>query len=110
DCIHFKKKGFPHVFRSSQLFRKTEECTLIPENAVFHYAGVYIPPLILGDGAYPLCKWLIKPYAVPRNDRGKHYNKVFNRTRTAHFKSQTTTGVISQICSKAKNGFYDYHR
>ncbi|KAJ7332349.1 hypothetical protein JRQ81_014529 [Phrynocephalus forsythii] len=67
--------------RSSKLFRRMEDGTLIPGNPMFTYAGVSIPPLILGDGAYPLCKWLMKPYAVPRNDTEKHYNKVFNRTR-----------------------------
>ncbi|KAJ7345152.1 hypothetical protein JRQ81_001102 [Phrynocephalus forsythii] len=70
-----------HVFRSSMLFKKIEEGTLIPGNPMFHYGGVSIPPLILGDGAYPLCKWLMKPYAVPRNERERHYNKVFNRSR-----------------------------
>ncbi|KAJ7324600.1 hypothetical protein JRQ81_017620 [Phrynocephalus forsythii] len=70
-----------HVFRSSLLYRKTEEGTLIPGNPMFQYGGVLIPPLILGDGAYPLCNWLMKPYAVPKNDRERHYNKVFNRTR-----------------------------
>ncbi|KAJ7332195.1 hypothetical protein JRQ81_014375 [Phrynocephalus forsythii] len=70
-----------HVFRSSKLYVRMEEGTLVPGNPMFHYAGVSIPPLILGDAAYPLCKWLMKPYAVPRNDTEKHYNKVFNRTR-----------------------------
>ncbi|KAJ7320354.1 hypothetical protein JRQ81_019865 [Phrynocephalus forsythii] len=70
-----------HVFRSSMLFSKMEEGTLIPGNPMFHYAGVSIPPIILGDGAYPLCKWLMKPFAVPRNERERHYNKIFNRSR-----------------------------
>ncbi|KAJ7341967.1 hypothetical protein JRQ81_008043 [Phrynocephalus forsythii] len=70
-----------HVFRSSKLFWRMEDGTLIPGNPMLTYAGVSIPPLILGDGAYPLCKWLMKPYAVPRNDIEKHYNQVFNRTR-----------------------------
>ncbi|KAJ7332875.1 hypothetical protein JRQ81_015055 [Phrynocephalus forsythii] len=58
-----------------------EEGTLIPGNPMFQYGGVSIPPLIWGGGAYPLCNWLMKLYAVPRNDRERHYNKVFNRTR-----------------------------
>ncbi|KAJ7303262.1 hypothetical protein JRQ81_012200 [Phrynocephalus forsythii] len=70
-----------HVFRSSMLFRKMEEGTLIPGNPMFHYAGVSIPPIILGDGAYPLCKWLMKPFAVPRDERECHYNKIFNHSR-----------------------------
>ncbi|KAJ7338348.1 hypothetical protein JRQ81_011339 [Phrynocephalus forsythii] len=70
-----------HVFRSSMLFSKMEEGTLIPGSPLFTYAGVSIPPIILGDGAYPLCKWLMKPFAVPRNDRERHYNKIFNCSR-----------------------------
>ncbi|KAJ7341534.1 hypothetical protein JRQ81_005746 [Phrynocephalus forsythii] len=70
-----------HVFRSSKLFRRMEDRTLIPGKPMFTCDGVSIPPLILGDGAYPLCKWLMKPYPVPRNDTEKHYNKVFNQTR-----------------------------
>ncbi|KAJ7345177.1 hypothetical protein JRQ81_001127 [Phrynocephalus forsythii] len=70
-----------HVFRSSTLYSKMEEGTLIPGRPLFTYAGVSIPPIILGDGAYPLCKWLMKPFAVPRNDRERHYNKIFNRSR-----------------------------
>ncbi|KAJ7319966.1 hypothetical protein JRQ81_019477 [Phrynocephalus forsythii] len=70
-----------HVFCSSLLFRKMEDRTLIPGNPLFHYGGVSILPLILGDGAYPLCNWLMKPYAVPRTDRERHYNKVFNHSR-----------------------------
>ncbi|KAJ7338577.1 hypothetical protein JRQ81_012479 [Phrynocephalus forsythii] len=70
-----------HVFRSSLLYKKMEAGSLIPGNPMFQYGGVSIPPLLLGDGAYPLCNWLMKPYAVPRNDMERHYNKVFNRTR-----------------------------
>ncbi|KAJ7322620.1 hypothetical protein JRQ81_018907 [Phrynocephalus forsythii] len=69
------------INKSSMLFKKMEEGTLIPGNPMFQYGGVSIPPLILGDGAYPLCKWLMKPYAVPRNERERHYNKMFNRSR-----------------------------
>ncbi|KAJ7338429.1 hypothetical protein JRQ81_012080 [Phrynocephalus forsythii] len=66
-----------HVFWSSMMFKKMEEGTLIPGNPMFHYGGVPIPPLMLGDSAYPLCKWLMKPYVVPRNERERHYNKIF---------------------------------
>ncbi|KAJ7332486.1 hypothetical protein JRQ81_014666 [Phrynocephalus forsythii] len=61
------------------------EHTLLKEEVhvsdINKYGGVSIPPLILGDGVYPLCKWLMKPYAVPRNEREIHYNKIFNRSR-----------------------------
>ncbi|KAJ7345306.1 hypothetical protein JRQ81_001256 [Phrynocephalus forsythii] len=87
-----------HVFRSSQVFQRMEQGTLIPGNPMFHYAGVSIPPLILGDGAYPLCKWLMKPYAVPRNEIESHYNKVFNHSRN----------IVERAFGRLKQGSGDF--
>ncbi|KAJ7332350.1 hypothetical protein JRQ81_014530 [Phrynocephalus forsythii] len=60
--------------------KKMEAGTLIPGNPMFQYRGV--PSTTdFGGRAYPLCNWLMKPYAVLRNEMERHYNKVFNRTR-----------------------------
>ncbi|KAJ7303280.1 hypothetical protein JRQ81_012219 [Phrynocephalus forsythii] len=71
-----------HMFSSLPYFsRECSRVHLFLETLCSGYAGVSIPPLILGNGAYPLCKWLMKPYDVPKNEVEKHYNKIFNRSR-----------------------------
>ncbi|KAJ7320502.1 hypothetical protein JRQ81_020013, partial [Phrynocephalus forsythii] len=82
-----------HVFWSLLLFKKMEEGTLIPGTPMFHYAS--IPPIILGDGAYLLCKWFMKPYAVPTNEQERHYNKVFNQSRDV---VERVFGCLKSIC------------
>ena len=50
------------VLANSSLFNKCEDGTLLP-NWTRNINGVDIPLLILGDPAYPLTTWLMKPYS-----------------------------------------------
>lgn len=70
-----------HVFRSSRFYQRMQEGTFIEGNPSINYGFIAIPPLILGDGAYPLSTWLMKAFANPSTENERNFNKVLNRSR-----------------------------
>ena len=52
------------VFRASHLYRALEEHTLrLPEAAVPEYGSTRLPFVIVGDEAFPLKNYLMRPYS-----------------------------------------------
>ena len=50
------------ILANSSIFAKAEEGSLLPTTTE-NISGVAVPVVILGDPAYPLLPWLIKPYS-----------------------------------------------
>ena len=64
------------VFKNSPLYQECLQRTFLPMNLSRNLQGSMVPPLLLGDSAYPLEEFIMKPYA----DRGSlsEQEKLFN--------------------------------
>ena len=58
------------IFTNSTLYKKASNGTLFP-NWSRNIGGVDVPLVILGDPAYPLLPWLMKPYLENANTTAK---------------------------------------
>ena len=67
------------VFGNSSLFERGQSGTLFPD-ITERFDGVNVPVVILGDAAYPLLPWLMKPY--PENQQSTPAQLAFNHRLT----------------------------
>ena len=69
------------IFQSSLLHRNLVEGGIIPE-CDFAEGGCNINPLILGDSAFELKPWLLKPYSnAVLTEKQKNFNYRLSRAR-----------------------------
>ena len=79
------------ILQSTQLWSDIKEGTCIPEikNVI---GGVNVLPLIIADSAFPLEKWLMKPYGdAVLSEKQKYFNYRLSRAR------MVTEGAYGQL-------------
>ena len=95
------------IFQTSDLWSNIQSGTVIPSKGQ-KVDGVVIPPMILGDSAFPLNTWLGKPYgdAVLTNER-RYYNYRHSRARMvtegAFGKLKSVWRVLHRKCESGKD-------
>ena len=69
------------LFQSTSLWEKITAGSILPKS-VLEIEGQAIPPLILGDGAFPMRTWIIKPYGdAILNEQKRYLNYRLSRAR-----------------------------
>ncbi|CAM5127478.1 unnamed protein product [Eretmochelys imbricata] len=68
------------IFRNSGLFQKLQEGTLFPDQKIT-IGDVETPIVILGDHAYPLMPWLMKPYTGSLDNSQELFNYRLSKCR-----------------------------
>lgn len=89
--------GFPGnshdavIFQSTKLYSDIKEGTFIPQISK-DVNGVQVPPVVLGDSAFPLSSWLMKPYTNAVSTP-KQYNFNYRLSRAR----MVTEGAFGQL-------------
>ncbi|CAM5148934.1 unnamed protein product [Natator depressus] len=68
------------IFRNSGLFQKLQEGTFFPDQKIT-VGDVEMPIVILGDSAYPLMPWLMKPYTGSLDSSQELFNYRLSKCR-----------------------------
>uniref|UniRef100_A0A8C4Y9J3 DDE Tnp4 domain-containing protein n=1 Tax=Gopherus evgoodei TaxID=1825980 RepID=A0A8C4Y9J3_9SAUR len=68
------------IFRNSALFRRLRAGTFFPDHKIT-VGDVEMPIVILGDPAYPLMPWLMKPYTGKLDRSKERFNYGLSRCR-----------------------------
>ena len=69
------------IFQSTQIWSDAREGKLIPQMEK-NLNGVLVPPLVVGDSAFPLQPWLMKPYSnALLTPKQRYFNYRLSRAR-----------------------------
>jgi hypothetical protein len=72
------------VFSNSSLFRKAQvNGSPFPDGQPLIISGVQVPVVLLGDPAYPLLPWLMKPFPETGDRDQLTFNFMLSSTRMA---------------------------
>lgn len=83
------------MFKNSTLFNACCQRNFLPMNLFEIISGVRVPPLILGDSAYALQDWLMKPFI----DRGNNLTQVEVNFNNVH---SMTRVVVENVFGRMK--------
>ncbi|ETE67070.1 putative nuclease HARBI1, partial [Ophiophagus hannah] len=79
--------GFPErshdsrILHNSPFFNSMDEGTFGPQTPTA-LEGVSMTPVVIGDHAYPLRPWLMKPYPAPKTEAQEKFNDRLAKCRT----------------------------
>ncbi|XP_054846352.1 uncharacterized protein LOC129336948 [Eublepharis macularius] len=70
------------VFRNSAICAAMDTGVFVPGNPTLTVNGVSVPPLMITDGAYPMRRWLMKPYGkFAITQQQKYFDRCLARAR-----------------------------
>ena len=70
-----------YIFANSALCETMDAEAFVPDQPTIRLGGQQIPPLVLGDCAYPLRPWLMRPYGGALTAQQAHFNRCHTRAR-----------------------------
>ena len=93
-------------FQSTRLWENITEERVLPEK--FQFIGdVHVPPMILGDGTFPMKSWVCKPYGdAVLTEKKRYFNYCLSRARMvsecAFGKLKSRFRVLHRRCESSK--------
>ncbi|XP_048345022.1 uncharacterized protein LOC125428625 isoform X2 [Sphaerodactylus townsendi] len=81
DIGHPEKSHDVHIFHGCHFTHAMDRGAFFPDNPTLSMEGVAVSPLVLADGAFPMRRWLVKPYAPAHDARERHFNQRLSSAR-----------------------------
>ncbi|XP_054849635.1 uncharacterized protein LOC129339053 [Eublepharis macularius] len=70
------------VFSHSAICVAMDSGSFVPGNPTICVDGVHVPPLVLADGAYPMRRWLLKPFGrYAESEAHRNFDRCLSRAR-----------------------------
>ncbi|XP_048365842.1 putative nuclease HARBI1 isoform X1 [Sphaerodactylus townsendi] len=70
-----------YIFNGCHFTHAIDRGAFFPATPSLVVDGVAVPPLVLGDGAFPMRKWLVTSYKPVHNARERQFNRRLSRAR-----------------------------